>query len=159
ELCRKIKAHPDRRHVPVLLLTSLSDPLDVLEGIQCGADNFLTRPNRPDALLARLRYIFANRARRSASRLRVCAEGAVLGTTSTTTWGEERIRELVRATCEGAVRDNRELRASQAELRRAHEELDVRVRARTAELADANAALRRQVEDRGRAERRLAIQH
>ncbi|MBJ6723372.1 diguanylate cyclase domain-containing protein [Geomesophilobacter sediminis] len=64
ELCRSIKDDPRTKDVPVILLTSLSDPLDVLRGLECGADNFLTKPCEENRLLSRIADIFANRRNR-----------------------------------------------------------------------------------------------
>ena len=44
ELCRRIKGDERLRDIPVILLTALSDPSDVLHAIKCGADNFITKP-------------------------------------------------------------------------------------------------------------------
>src|SRR6188768_2558173 len=41
ELCRRIKDDPELKLMPVILLTSLSDPKDILKGLECGADNFV----------------------------------------------------------------------------------------------------------------------
>jgi len=41
ELCRQIKDDPSKQPTPVILLTSLSDPLAIVQGIECGADNYL----------------------------------------------------------------------------------------------------------------------
>src|SRR5689334_1942445 len=38
ELCRKVKADPRGARVPFVLLTSLSKPLDLIRGLECGAD-------------------------------------------------------------------------------------------------------------------------
>src|SRR5690349_20521438 len=43
-LCRNIKAKPALTNIPVILLTSLSSPHDVLHGLECGADNFIRKP-------------------------------------------------------------------------------------------------------------------
>ena len=44
QLCRRIKADQDLRSIPVILLTALSDPSDVVKALECSADNFLTKP-------------------------------------------------------------------------------------------------------------------
>jgi len=54
ELCRRIKACKETRNIPVILLTSLSDPQDVIKGLACGADNFITKPYEEGYLLARI---------------------------------------------------------------------------------------------------------
>src|SRR5688572_4082907 len=43
DLCRRIKGHPEHRHVPVVLLTSQIDPINVLRGLEVGADGFMTK--------------------------------------------------------------------------------------------------------------------
>src|SRR4051812_17889781 len=44
QLCREIKTDDDLKDVPVILLTSLSDSTDIIRGLECGADNFVTKP-------------------------------------------------------------------------------------------------------------------
>jgi PleD family two-component response regulator len=44
ELCRRIKVLDGHEDIPVVVLTSLSNPEDVIEGLECGADNFITKP-------------------------------------------------------------------------------------------------------------------
>src|SRR4030042_3541668 len=41
ELCEKIKSDERTEDIPVILLTSLSDPEAVLEGLSCGPDSFI----------------------------------------------------------------------------------------------------------------------
>jgi two-component system response regulator VanR len=59
-LCKALKSAPDLKQIPVMLLTSLSDPQDVIKGLQAGADNFLTKPYEDDFLILRIQHIFAN---------------------------------------------------------------------------------------------------
>src|SRR5689334_15890602 len=42
ELCQQIKQDARRASIPVILLTSLADPADIVRGLACGADNFIT---------------------------------------------------------------------------------------------------------------------
>src|SRR5688572_15779111 len=41
ELCRQVKTHELLADVPVILVTTLADPQDVIRGLACGADNFI----------------------------------------------------------------------------------------------------------------------
>lgn len=59
EVCRRLKADPATRALPIMLLTSLADPLDVVRALEAGADNFVTKPYSDDRLLARLRRMRA----------------------------------------------------------------------------------------------------
>jgi putative two-component system response regulator len=54
EACRKIKSNPETYLIPVVLITALSDKQDRIEGINAGADDFLTRPVDRAQLLARV---------------------------------------------------------------------------------------------------------
>lgn len=51
DLCRTIKSNLLWANIPVVLVTSLVDPEDVLHGLQCGADNFVRKPYADDYLL------------------------------------------------------------------------------------------------------------
>src|SRR5262245_5873158 len=50
DLCRRVKAHPSRGRTPVILLTALGGPTDILRGLECGADNYLIKPCPPEIL-------------------------------------------------------------------------------------------------------------
>ncbi len=51
ELCRAIRKDEQLCRTGVILLTSLSEPTDVIKGLQAGADNFVTKPyDTPDLL-------------------------------------------------------------------------------------------------------------
>jgi len=56
-LCKALKSDPDLRLIPVMLLTSLSNPQDVINGLQAGADNFLTKPYEGAFLVSRIHNI------------------------------------------------------------------------------------------------------
>ena len=53
ELCKRIKAGVYGRSLPVMLLSTLGDPMDIIGGLECGADNFVTKPYEANQLLER----------------------------------------------------------------------------------------------------------
>jgi len=61
ELCRKIKEDPDIDHVPVVFLTARADVEDKVEGLDVGADAYLTKPFEPEELIARTENLIATR--------------------------------------------------------------------------------------------------
>src|SRR5688572_1414060 len=60
DLCRRLKAGKSTQGIPILLLTTLNDPLDIIQGLECGADNFVTKPYEPDCLVARINTMLTN---------------------------------------------------------------------------------------------------
>ncbi len=61
ELCRKIKSTYETSHIPVILLTALSDKTDQLHGLGLGADNYLVKPFDMALLASRIDSIIRNR--------------------------------------------------------------------------------------------------
>lgn len=57
EVCRRIKENPAFAHIPVVMVTALTDSVDKVRGLEAGADDFLTKPVNDMALLARLRSL------------------------------------------------------------------------------------------------------
>ena len=57
EVCRRIKDDPKTTHIPVVMVTALSDNADRVRGLEAGADDFLTKPLNDTALFARVRSL------------------------------------------------------------------------------------------------------
>jgi adenylate cyclase len=62
ETVRRLKADAAYRHIPVILVTAKSDPRDVVEGLDAGGDDYLTKPIDHAALLARVRSMLRIKA-------------------------------------------------------------------------------------------------
>ena len=60
-LCQKLKADERLRHVPVVLLTAKAAEADALQGLTCGADDYLSKPFSAEALRARVANLLASR--------------------------------------------------------------------------------------------------
>ena len=55
ELCRRIRTHKQSKYTYIIIITALIGKKDYLEGMDAGADDFVTKPFDPDELKARLR--------------------------------------------------------------------------------------------------------
>ena len=57
ECCRRLKAQATTRHIPVVMVTALGQPSERLQGLEAGADDFLTKPVESETLMARVRSL------------------------------------------------------------------------------------------------------
>jgi two-component system cell cycle response regulator len=70
EVCEQIKANPNLMHIPVVMVTALSDTSDRVRGLEAGADDFLTKPVNDIALFARVRSLIRLKIMMDELRLR-----------------------------------------------------------------------------------------
>ncbi len=154
-LCKEIKSLPVLRDVPVVLLTSLSGPQDIVRGLECGADSFIRKPYDDKYLVSRVEYILTNVELRKTERLQVGVQLHFGGQSHFITAEKQQILDLLISTYEGAVQINEELETKQRELLQAKETLEVRVAERTAELAQTNEQLQIELAERKRAEEQI----
>jgi two-component system, sensor histidine kinase and response regulator len=119
---------------PVVLLTSLTDPRDIVRGVECGADNFITKPYEPNQLADRIRHVLENHRLRDETG----ADGPVaiqfLGETYSIATDPAQILALLLSSFEELIRTNAALQENRRQLADAHarelqREQDARVRA------------------------------
>jgi two-component system response regulator MprA len=67
EVCRRLRANPTTRNLPILMLTAKDEVQDRITGLDAGADDYLTKPFDFDELLARMRAILRRQKRAQAS--------------------------------------------------------------------------------------------
>ena len=56
-VCSKIRQNPDTASTPIIMLTARSDENDIIRGLECGADDYITKPFSRQVLLARIRAV------------------------------------------------------------------------------------------------------
>ena len=61
EFCKKIKQNPKTSHIPVVLLTARAAAVQELEGLETGADDYVTKPFNSKILMAKIKSILQNR--------------------------------------------------------------------------------------------------
>jgi two-component system, OmpR family, alkaline phosphatase synthesis response regulator PhoP len=57
DVCRKIKSAQETKHIPVIMLTAKSEELDVILGLELGADDYITKPFSPKVLFSRVKAV------------------------------------------------------------------------------------------------------
>ena len=62
ELARQWRKHARTKGVPIILLTARSDEGDKVQGLDAGADDYITKPFSTQELLARIRAVLRRRA-------------------------------------------------------------------------------------------------
>jgi signal transduction histidine kinase len=131
ELCRLIKTDPHLWDIPVILLTSLSSPQDIIRGLECCADNFIMKPYSEPDLLHRLRFSLDHRGDTGAP----CADPPISiafgGSQFTITAGRAQILYFLLSTYQTAVEQNdaltearEQLEVSAADLARSNTDLE-----------------------------------
>jgi signal transduction histidine kinase len=146
-LCSEIKSDEKLREVPVILVTSLSEPEDVIRSLQCGADNFIRKPFDEHYLLSRITNMLSSRALRAGGRISVGLEVDLGGEKHFINAERQQILDFLLSTYEEVAQVNAELAAKNAELEDRQVELERTLRrldderARVREVANLKRAV------------------
>ncbi len=145
--CRALLGEPELRRVPVILLTGLTSPDDILRGLECGASGFISKPCEDAFLVDTVRRAIASQKLRAEGGLPGSQGISYCGKAYTVDADPRLVLELLLSTYANAVRQNAELVRIREALRDSNTELERRVRERTAAL-EAEIAVRVQAEER-----------
>jgi len=63
EVCRTLRADPQTQHIPIVMLTAKGDEVDIVTGLELGADDYMTKPFTPRVLIARVRAVLRRKSR------------------------------------------------------------------------------------------------
>lgn len=118
ELCLHIKEDPQLKDLPVLLLTSLAEPKDILRGLECGANSFIIKPYADDFLLIRIQHALEHLEMRKQAHGRPATEVRYSGETYTLKTDWMQAVELLVSTYETAVQKNQQLIEAKEKLER-----------------------------------------
>jgi PAS domain S-box-containing protein len=143
ELCKTIRSNDNLRNLPVVLLTSLSDPIDVIKGLGSGANNFIPKPFDEKLLLSHIEYILMNIEIRRTIKAELGISVFFMGQTFFISADRLQILDLLLSTYESAYHQNKALFKSQQELNALNEQLEEIVQKRTAELHKSNEELKK----------------
>ena len=123
EFCKAVKGDPALRGVPFILLSTLSDPIDIIRGLDAGADNYVTKPYEPDYLLGRMQSLLASPIDEGTETASAMLEVSLAGQTFRVKAGRQQVLNLLVSTFENAVAKNQELVVANQELSVARDSL------------------------------------
>ena len=117
EMSRQIKADAALKHIPIILITALADSTDVIRGLECGADNFITKPYEPPYLLKRINNLLANRLLLEHDKTQIGLELEFNGKRHLITSERRQILDLLLSTYEQCLQINHNLHAREKDLK------------------------------------------
>jgi DNA-binding response OmpR family regulator len=78
DVCRKVKNMPEFKHIPIILISAKSEELDVVLGLELGADDYVTKPFSPKVLFSRVKAVLRRRQEAEVAQPQVLNFGAFL---------------------------------------------------------------------------------
>jgi signal transduction histidine kinase len=124
QLCQAIKSDPELAKVPVILVTTLADPQDVIRGLESRADNFIIKPYDEHYLFSRIQFVLLNNEIRKHDQAGMGVEIFFNGQQHFITADRLQILNLLLSTYEAAIQHNQELTRIKDELRTTNASLE-----------------------------------
>lgn len=92
-LARQLRSEPRTRAIPIIMLTARADERDKIEGLETGADDYITKPFSPKELMARIKAVLRRRTPQSAEETIEIA-GLKLDAATHRLWAEDKPIEI-----------------------------------------------------------------
>ena len=136
QMCERVKQDPLLRSTPVILLTALSDPTDVIKGLNAGAEAYITKPYHNDSLHSQIeRLLRVPRDEPHPADVSDPLDVEVNGVVYQVKASREKILQMLISTYDNAVQQNLHLKKLEEDLSHLNQQLESKVEARTALLA------------------------
>jgi PAS domain S-box-containing protein len=136
ELCKKIKSNRSTEDIPVILLTRLTDPEEIIEGLSCGADSFITKPFNEKYLLSHIEKNLSKEIGGDHKKVPFCTQIFFKGKERFIQTEQQNVIRLMLDIYEGAIHQNERLVQTEEELRLLNKQLESIVEDRTLDLAE-----------------------
>ena len=129
ELCNSVKGNPSIKHIPIILLTTLSESENIIRAVDAGADFFFTKPCDEDHLLTKVDYIFENYNKNISVAYNEGEDNKAGNATS-----QRQMINLLVSTYEHVKLHNTKLKEAQMEIRNLNDHLNEKVIEKTISL-------------------------
>ena len=155
EFCRSIKQDRDLAHIPVILVTSLSDTRDIVQGLEAGADYYLTKPYDQKLLLSTIESLLSVKdvfisgdgdCEKAPVQIRTDGETRLVAVEP------QKIVNYLLSTHQNMLHQNRSLERTRKELKKLNNHLEERVREKTRFLEEEIAERKKAQEALARSE-------
>lgn len=142
EFCKAVRKDERFSKIPLILLTSLSEPHDIIKSIEAGANKFLTKPFDHKRLLEVIDELYINTQRRNVERMEMGIQLVFGGNDFLITADRVQILDLLLSSYEDSYYKNLQLQESRSELERLNAELEGKVQERTKALLQSSAEIK-----------------
>jgi PAS domain S-box-containing protein len=142
QFCKAVRKSERFSKIPFILLTSLSEPYDIIKSIEAGANKFLTKPFNQERLLKVIDELCINMQRREIATMEEGIELVFGGNDFLIKADTEQILDLLLSSYEDSYYKNLQLQESRSELERLNAKLEEKVHERTKELIQSNIEIK-----------------
>lgn len=153
ELCHTIKQNKETSSIPVVLITHLYSPEDVIKGLEVGADNFIIKPYEPEYIFSRINSIMQSKNHPDVDSNILPLDVVFSSEVHTISSSRTQILNILLSTYETAVKKNSELQVAHERLHYVNAQLQKAVE----DLQHTNETLHLKNLERGRLEVSLSI--
>ena len=151
DLCRRIKDNPDTASIPVILVTQLFDPVDVIRGLESGADDFIIKPFDSGDIRSRISSILGTLGLPDPDGEQPPLQVTIFDDTHRISASRLRILRILISTYDVAIRKNVELEEARERLNAVNDQLQQAV----VDLKTSNQDLELENTERRRVEKAL----
>ncbi|MCB1177773.1 MAG: response regulator [Leptospiraceae bacterium] len=124
ELCKKVKSNEKLKNIPLIICSSLSNPEDILHGIELGADGYVTKPYDKKFLVQRIRTLLENPIRLENTENLETVELNYSGKKYNIVADSVHILNMLISTYENTLKQNNELFEAQLLVKKQKKELE-----------------------------------
>ncbi len=115
-LCHAIKQNENMAHIPVILVTQLFDPADLIKGLEAGANNIIIKPFEPEHVTSRVTSTLNSMAHQGSDDTGAAVEVSFAGQTHLIPANNLRTPAILVSTYDLALRKNAELKEANERL-------------------------------------------